>query len=248
MALVLLVASTISACALVVGIDDHHLIRDATVGGPAGLEGGVTDAPGLPPKGPVPPSDPCHGGNGICENFDGADSTASQLPAGVTLATDSVSPPHSLSVEASEAAYVTRAIRITSTASCEFDAKVDSWSGEAWFFVIQNAAWKNPDEWEVAWSKKDGRMMLAQYALEAATAREVDSYPVEDPPASNTWVHVRLDFTFGGKASLTVTGLPPLETTVPVPGTSDFVVLIGLSHSVTSATHVLFDNVVCAAD
>jgi hypothetical protein len=240
----LLGGSTLSACAVVVGIEEHHLVPGAPVdGGLGGTEGGGTDASALSPDG----GDPCRGGNSICENFDGAELATWQPPAGVTLATDSVSPPHSLSVQASVEAYISRPIKIPSMASCELDAKVDDWSGEAWFFVIQNASWRNPDVWEVGWSKKDGRTMLAQYSLEAATTNEVESYPVADPPPSNTWVHVRLDVTLGGDAVLVVNGLPPLKTPVPVPKTNDFVVLMGLSHSVTSETTVLFDNVVCVA-
>jgi hypothetical protein len=138
----------------------------------------------------------------------------------VTLAADSVSPPHSLSVQADQPAYISRPIKITSNLSCEFDAKIDSWSGESWFFVVQNADWRNPDEWEVAWSKKNGQMMLIQYSLEAASQKESAAYPVEAAPPTDTWLHVRLEVTVGGNAVLTVTGLPALTATVPVPTTT----------------------------
>jgi hypothetical protein len=209
-------------------------------GSPLSGDGGVDPFADLP--------DPCTSGTGICEKFGDPSLPGWQggTQAGVGVSPDAPSPPYSLSVQGSATLFISRPIHAGSVVSCELDAKVDSWDGRASFFVIKAPSSAASDHWDVGWAKKDGQLMLTQYAFVAATQAETATYPVEAPPPANTWFHVQLRAAFGGKASLVVTGVPTLETFVPAPSTADFDVNVGMSEDIAGTAQILFDNIVCA--
>ena len=218
---------------------------------PSSAADGNADKDAILDKGDVA-IDPCT--TGFCENFDGPSPLSAWMITKGGAATvgltskDARSAPNALLVTSDNPdAYIARNLTIPNAIGCDFDMRVDSFSGEARFFSLRNVEYGNPDYWEVEWGKKSGQLYMWQYAFVNATGASMETYPTAIAPPPGTWQHVRVDIVMQGTArvvTVDVTNGGELRAALPAPTTTQFVLRLGLM-SVSTATQVYLDNIVC---